>query len=279
MKKALFYYSVFLSFFITIGTATISFRSGQILSFILFLPITIYLFLTFFKFKKGRKLLLFYNFILITIMSIMGFVGISSAPQLASAILFLPMALYFWLLVLPKKNKKLPIPDRALAIQSTNTKVGKITKGKIKEIEGEIIEEEKSSRKFDVDRRMFLKLIGSTGLMVFMFSIFSKKAEGAFFGSVPGPGTVAIKDTTGAQIDPAIKTPTDGYKITQLDDSSDAPNTYYGFVNKDGAWFIMKDDGSGNYRYTKGSSDFTNGTTGWPNRTGLSYDYFNAIFS
>lgn len=267
--KLLLFYSIFLSLFITLGTAFLGFQSGQALFFLIFFPVTLYFVLTILKIRKGRKLLLYYNFILITIMAIMGFVATSSFPQLISAILFLPMAFYFWLLVLPKRNKKLPIPDKVLPV---------ITKGEIKKIEEEIIPNRKFGKGFDLDRRMFLKLIGSTGIMLFVFSIFTKKAEGAFFGSVPGPGTVAVKDTAGTQIDPAIKTPTDGYKITQLDDTSDAPNTYYGFVNKDSAWFIMLDDGSGNYRYTKGSSDFTNGTTGWPNRINLTYDYFDAIF-
>jgi len=59
----------------------------------------------------------------------------------------------------------------------------------------------------DIDRRQFLKLISSAGLTLFLFSIFAKRAQAAFFGSVPGSGTVALKDTTGTPIDPAIKTP------------------------------------------------------------------------
>lgn len=195
-------------------------------------------------------------------MAIMGFVGTSSIPQLISAILFLPMAIYLWLLVLPKRNKKLPIPD----------KIPVITKGKIKKLEGEVMPNAKFGKGFDLDRRMFLKLIGSTGIMLFVFSIFTKKAEGAFFGSVPGPGTVALKDSTGAQIDPAVKTPTDGYKISQIDDSSPA---YYGFVDKSGAWFIMKEDSTGAYRYTKGATGFA---TNWTNRATLTYDLFDVIF-
>ena len=109
-------------------------------------------------------------------------------------------------------------------------------------------------------------------ISLFLFSVFTQKAHGAFFGSVPGPGTVSLKDTSGAQIDPAIKTPTDGYKISQIDDSSPA---FYGFIDKTGAWFIMKEDSTGAYRYAKGSSSFS---TNWTNRAILSYDYFDAIF-
>lgn len=271
--KLLLFYSIFLSLFITLGTAYLGFQSGQVLFFLLFLPVATYFGLTIFKIKTGRKLLLYYNFILITIMSLMGFVATSSTPQLISAILFLPMAFYFWLLVLPKRNKKLPIPDKLLqTTQTTNTKEEKLTKGKIKKIEGEVMPNQKFGKDFDLDRRMFLKLIGSTGIMLFLFSIFTKKAEGAFFGSVPGPGTVALKDIAGAQIDPSQHHPTDGYKISQVDDSTPA---FYGFVRKDGAWFIMKEDSAGAYRYTKGTSDFS---TNWTNRASLTYDYFDIIF-
>jgi hypothetical protein len=127
----------------------------------------------------------------------------------------------------------------------------------------------------DLDRRAFLKLIGSAGMAVFLLQLFSGKANAAFFGSVPGPGTVGIKDSGGNLIDPAISQPTDGYKISQIDDAS-ATVQYFGFVNKDGAWYIQKEDSSeGTYRYTKGSSNFA---TNWTNRTSLTYDYFDSVF-
>jgi len=206
-----------------------------------------------------KKLIIYFNFIIVTTMVITGFVGASTLPQLTAAIVFFPLALYFWLLVIPKKNTAIVFP---VVVPQKDGKVIKLKKVK----EGKI----------DFNRRTFLKLAGTAGVTVFLFSIFTKRAHGAFFGSIPGPGTVSLKDSTGAVIDPAIKTPTDGYKINQLDDSSPA---YYGFTNKDGAWFIMKEDATtGDYRYAKGSSDFTNATTGWPNRAALTYDYFENVF-
>jgi hypothetical protein len=261
--KFLRYYSIFLSLFIASGTIILGFKSGQILFSAIFFPVIIHFVFTIFKIRKARKLLTYYSFILVTIMAVTGFVGTSSVPQLISAVLFCPMAIYFWLLVLPKKNNKLLIP-LAPTPNVINKKVEKITEGKV----------EKLNKGFDVDRRMFLKLIGSTGLMVFIFSIFSQKAEGAFFGSVPGPGTVALKDTTGALVDPAIKTPTDGYKIARVDDSVPA---YYGFIRKDGAWFIMREESDGTYKYAKGASNFS--STGWNNRgTSLTYNDFDVVF-
>ncbi|MFS8159225.1 MAG: hypothetical protein ACMG6E_03255 [Candidatus Roizmanbacteria bacterium] len=119
---------------------------------------------------------------------------------------------------------------------------------------------------------MFLRLIGSAGVSVFLLSIFTGKAEAAFFGSMPGPGTIGIKNTSGTLIDPAEKKPTDGYNITNVDDTIPS---YYGYVNKDGAWYIVKEDATGAYRYSKGSSAFS---TSWGNRASLTYDYFDVIF-
>jgi hypothetical protein len=131
----------------------------------------------------------------------------------------------------------------------------------------------------DRDRRLFLKLIGSTGFSLFLMSLVSKKAEAAFFGSVPGPGTVALKDSLGEPIDPAEKQPTDGYKIAQLDDSSDPDYAYYGFVDKDGNWYVQRETltgaNTGDYRYFKGASNFS---TNWTGRDGLGYGEFDSIF-
>jgi hypothetical protein len=91
---------------------------------------------------------------------------------------------------------------------------------------------------------------------------------------MPGPGTIAIKNSDGDTIDPAEKQPTDGYTITEVDDSSPTAS-YYGFVHKNGAWYITKEDAAGSYRYAKGASLFS---TGWTGRTGLSYDYFDNVF-
>jgi hypothetical protein len=227
-----------------------------------------------------KKLIIYYCFIVVSIMTLIGFISARTVPQILSAILFFPLLVYFSRLTVPRRGKVLVIPP----VESKELKkvekpeVKKVKKGKKGEKEEPIKlkkQKEFDFKGLDVDKRLFLKLIGSGGLTIFLFSIFTKKTHGAFFGSVPGPGTVAIKDTSGAQIDPALHHPTDGYKITELDDSTPA---YYGFTDKGGAWFIMKEGASGDYRYTKGASDFTNATTGWPNRASLTYDYFENVF-
>lgn len=201
-------------------------------------------------------------------MTIVGFLGALDFKDLSSAILFFPMAVYFGLMVVPQRSKAIPIPDRYKSNQKT-VKATIVSRPKIPL-------SVQTPQALDGDRRRFLKLIGSAGLALFLFAIFTKKAHGAFFGSVPGPGTVALKDSSGALVDPAVKQPTDGYKINQLDDSDPA---YYGFVNKDGDWFIMKESSSGDYRYYKKKVGDGNFSTEWPNRGTLSpYDYFDAIF-
>lgn len=292
MKNLLFYYCLVLTILLTIGSA-FGAQTNSVIPLILILPITVYFlslllvkinrFRLSFPFQKLLSILaLYYGFIVVTIMTISGLVGAKNTPQLISGVIFLPLAGYFILRVLPKRKRAINIP--AIVLEPGKLKQ---LKKQAKHKDAPVVELKKepatklprmnefSSSKIDVDKRQFLKLIGSAGLSLFLFSIFAKKAEAAFFGSVPGPGTVAVKDTSGAQIDPAIKQPTDGYKITQIDDSG--PN-FYGFIHKDGAWFIMKEDSNGDYRYTKGSSDFNNATTGWPNRVDLTYGYFDTVF-
>lgn len=122
-------------------------------------------------------------------------------------------------------------------------------------------------------RRQFIKVIGASGVGFFIAALLNpKKTEAAFFGSVPGPGTVAIKNSSGQRIDPAEKKPTDGYVISEIDDSSPA---YYGYLDKDGNWYIIKENIDGTFRYVKGSGNFS---SYWNSRTSLTYDYFNNVF-
>ncbi|BCX15082.1 MAG: hypothetical protein KatS3mg088_765 [Patescibacteria group bacterium] len=205
-----------------------------------------------------RKTIIYYSFIITLIMVAVGFISAQNTPQLISSIFFFPLALYFSLLVFPQRKK---------AIDLINVKIRPQKASVVKKEEAVV--EEGEVEKIDIDRRAFLKIIGSAGMSLFMLALFTKKAEAAFFGSVPGPGTVGIKNASGQLINPAEKQPTDGYKISRIDDGTPA---YYGFTNKDGEWFIMKEDSSGNYTYAVGSTDFA---SNWTNRASLSYgEYF-----
>jgi len=209
-----------------------------------------------------NKFLTYYSFIVVSLMVVSGFMGASSTPQLVSAILFYPMLIYFLSLVFPKKQKSIPPPQ---ILKQANVGKPAIEEAKVH------LEKPKS---YDLNRRAFLKLIGTAGTSLFLFSIFTNKAKAAFFGSVPGPGTVAIKDTSGTPIDPAEKGPTDGYGISQLD--ADSTPSYYGYVNKIGAWYIMKEVGDGSYVYVRGATGFAGE---WATRVLRDdYDTFDEIF-
>lgn len=221
-----------------------------------------------------RRLLFYYSFVVVTLMAIGGFTSADSWGQLLPAILSFPLMVYFGLAVAPKRTRAILLPKQQVVHK----------KGKAEVIEAAEVTKLKPG--FDMDRRAFLKIIGSAGLTIFLFSLFTKKAEAAFFGSNPGPGIVGIKDSTGTLIDPAIKHPTDGYKINQIDDTN-ATYSYYGFINKDGAWFIMREVTSGvdagQYRYTKGT-DTPGFSDGWDNKVTPTdggyptYNYFDEIF-
>lgn len=125
----------------------------------------------------------------------------------------------------------------------------------------------------DPARRQFLKVIGASGFgFIITMLLNPKKTEAAFFGSVPGPGTVALKDSSGQRIDPAEKKPTDGYYITDIDDSTPS---YYGYLDKNGNWYIIKENSDGSFRYVRGSGSFA---SYWSSRSSLNYDYFDNIF-
>jgi len=62
------------------------------------------------------------------------------------------------------------------------------------------------------------------------------------------------------------------YYISDIDDASDPK--YYGFLDKDGNWYILKET-SGTYRYEHGSANYT---TNWTNRASLTYNYFDVEF-
>jgi hypothetical protein len=68
-----------------------------------------------------------------------------------------------------------------------------------------------------------------------------------------------------------------GYSISDKDD--DASPNYFGFVDRDGNWYILKETvsaGADTYRYASGSSNYA---TNWTNRaTTVVYDYFYNAF-
>ncbi|MEN6414367.1 MAG: hypothetical protein ABFC84_16640 [Veillonellales bacterium] len=70
--------------------------------------------------------------------------------------------------------------------------------------------------------------------------------------------------------------PTAKYKISDVD--ADAAVKYYGYLDADGNWYIMKEEtttGDQTYTYCKGATAYA---TAWTGRAGLTYDIFSEIF-
>lgn len=127
----------------------------------------------------------------------------------------------------------------------------------------------------DVDKRVFLKLIGSAGVFLFLFSLFNKKAENLFYKSLPESGRSFFdkKEAARAGTEPSAAQPTDEYGISEIENGE---NSYYGYTKLGGAWYIMKVDSETNsFRYVKGDKNFP---ASWKNREKLKYDYFGNVF-
>jgi len=214
---------------------------------------------------KSSQIIIIYSFFICLFLTLAGIFTAKNASQLLSSFIYLPLIFYFGtkLIHFLKKPTTKSVPRRKI-IRLPEADFSPQTS-----IEPEVV-----TGVPDNDKRLFLKLIGSTGFSLLLMALFTKKAQASFFGSAPlGPGVVAIKDSAGNKIDPAEKNPTDGYEITDIDDASSP--AYYGFVKNTGAWYIMLEDSSGSYRYTKGTNNFA---TNWTNRATLTYDYFNSVF-
>ena len=190
------------------------------------------------------------------------FVTSTTYLQLAIAVVLYFLAAYFAFKIFPRKIIAIPVvivqppvnPVKTVEVQTSNSK-------------------EETVGIADIDKRTFLKLIGVSGLSLFLYWIFTKRAGAPIFGGTSESGTVSLEDAAGNKINPAEKTPTDGYKITEIDDSIIA---HYGFTHKNGSWFIMRlDTDTGSFRYARGVSDFARG---WDKREQLKYDYYVNVF-
>lgn len=124
----------------------------------------------------------------------------------------------------------------------------------------------------DINKRAFVKLIWTTGIAFFLFSILGRRIGDLFSGLSTQTGIKPTEsDNQLIQTEAAL---IEGYKISEIDEEATA--SYYGFVNKDGAWLIMKENrNESSFRYVKDNSDFP---VNWKNRKNLKYDYFYKLF-
>lgn len=203
------------------------------------------------------------GFAIASILVVAAFLTATNYTQLAIATLLYPLLIFFAYKILPLRSKRTikNYPESEIKMQISQTAA--IEKTEVQNIV--------NSEVTDISKRAFLKLIGATGITFFLISIFGRKVESLIFGQslVSSPiqsGITPVRETVSAS-------PTDSYKITEIDDDLIG---YYGFVDKDGGWFIMKvDSNTGTFRYTKGDKDFSGN---WKNRKNLSYDYFHNVF-
>jgi len=196
------------------------------------------------------KILTYCSFVIASLVVVIAFVTARTYSELVFAIVLYPLLVYYAFKVFPRKSSQVAYKEQlAPAIQPVAENV------------------------VDDDKRAFLKLLGVSGFSLLLYSIFIKRPQVPFFGNTSESETISLQDTSGNKIDPAEKGPTDGYRITEIDDSIVA---YYGFTHKDGSWFIMQEDtDTGSFRYVRGDSNFT---SGWAGREDFKYDYFINVF-
>lgn len=215
--------------------------------------------------SMSKLILTYSSFIIACVAVSFAFITATTYMQLAVAMLFYPALIYFSFKIFPHNTKKsdflrkqdisLPLPT----VATTKTESSKKTNVGIS----------------DIDKRVFLKIIGGAGITLFLFSLFNKKAEGLLFQKIPytNTGPTILTDITGNQIDPAQNQPLDRYTISQMDENT---ISFYGFTDKSGGWYIMKvNTETGAFRYAKGESDFAGS---WNNRENMTYGYFNDVF-
>lgn len=201
-----------------------------------------------------KNLLIYLSFAIAVVGLAVVMITSDNYTQLVGALIFYPPLVYFLLKSTHNTNKAPPVVTTDPT--TLQTQVSQPQEGVL-----------------DGDKREFLKLIGSVGLSLFLYSIFTKRSEALFFGKSAELSSVTLEDASGNKINPAENQPTDGFQITEIDEG----DTFYcGYTNKDGSWYIMKQDlETGSFRYVKGSSGFPQN---WTNRATLQYDYFYNVF-
>lgn len=230
---------------------------------IMFVPITVYLFSTLASHLALRspvfesqniwiKLLIMYCLVVSCIFVVGGFMSSKNQTDFITSFVFLPLPVYFLILVFFQRKMVTvtPVGQRSYTPPVATTKL-------------------------DENRRDFLKLIGTAGISIFVYNLLFRRDVGPLLGNFSSNNNtnpLTLKNAQGDVINPAEKSPTEGYSISQIDDS---PTAYFGFINNMGQWFIMRQDTDNSYRYSRGDKDFT---SNWTDRTKLEYDYFDNVF-
>ncbi len=224
---------------------------------------------------KSDKALVIYSFLACLFLMLVGIFTARTTNQLLAGFIYLPLVFYFGTrlfeylienaLLNPNPAKRslptLPVIAKNEAVSASNS----VTESDDQNIPKDVA---------DKNKRLFLQLIGTTGISLLIMALFSKKARDTFLGGGNSvTEVVGIKDSEGKIIDPSKEHPTDGYSVTDIDDEHSP--AYYGFVKKDGSWYVMQNV-SGTFRYVKGASNYQ---SNWDVRDKLHFDYYNHVFS
>ena len=209
------------------------------------------------------SLLLIQSGFVIASLAVIGiFVTSTTYIQLGMAILLYPIVIFLAFKAFPRKASthifKKPVAEAQPQVIDLGEKVQPQVTSKI---DGIGIS--------DINKRTFLKIIGASGLSFFLLSIFSRKIETALFGQ----NSLQTQAPPQSNIPSPTASPTEGYSISEVDDNV---VSYYGFINKTSAWFIMQGDtDTGSFRYVRGKSSFPDN---WKKRQSFEYDYFSQTF-
>lgn len=197
------------------------------------------------------NVLTFSSFAFASIVVVVIFITATSYLQLGIAVVLYPLLVYFAFKLFPR-NGSYQKPTTAL-IRTPIKSIPKTNMANSQKIEIS-----------DIDKRTFLKLIGATGISFFLFSILGRRADDLIFNN---RNITPNNNQASAEV-------TEGYKISEVDEGT---VSYYGFINKEGGWLIMKEDSANNsYRYAKGDSRFTDN---WKGRESIKYDYYYKLFN
>lgn len=206
------------------------------------------------------KNLTYFTFVIASAIIILIFVTARTYSQLASAVVLYPALIFIALKIFPAFNWRSP-------------KIAILPPLKFKPEPQTATLKTHPAYIADIDRRTFIKLIGATGISFLLFQPLGRRIEDLILGKTGGSGITPLPTNNGDQFGLAGPSPTAGYKIAEINEGA---LTYYGFINKDGAWLIMRQDTNENsFRYAKGNSNFP---ASWQNRENLRYDYYYNLF-
>jgi len=206
--------------------------------------------------KTDKKKVLLIVIIAIALLLIcVSFVTSTTYTQLAISCLLYPPLAYFAFKCFSKKGRKKDAQRLVVKVKS---------EAKPRKEPVEIV---------DIDKRAFLKMVGAAGFSFFIFSLFTRRVEDFILRRGPGAGNNPSGSASGNR-DTSSTEPTEGYRVTEI--STEEYDYYYGFVNKKGNWYIMREDPTeGSFRYVKGDLNFSKN---WTRREQLKYDYYYIVF-